>query len=258
MSPLEPADLERLKRWLATALVGSKFNYRHSLYVMEDLLHSSKRVWRMTATQALRLWERSLKTDAVAGHPLLIYLHYPHCRFKCMFCNTSISQLPDAKAVRRYLEDCRREIEFFAPSFEGRSFDLWRVGGGTPSLLDAGELKRWLAPAAERFSFARDSVRTIEFHPASSTRQKLAAARSLGFNRVSFGVQSLNPQVLRSVNRGFQDRAMVDRALRWARDLGFETVNADLIMGLVGESASSFIEGFRSLARSRPTMITVY
>ncbi|MBI4677240.1 MAG: radical SAM protein, partial [Elusimicrobia bacterium] len=222
MAPLEPAAVERMKRWLAAALVGSKFNYRHSLYVMEDLLHSSKRVWRMTAKQALRLWKRSLKTGAVAEHPLLVYMHYPHCRFKCLFCNTPIAQLPDADAVRRYLEDCRREIEFFAPALDGRDCSLWRVGGGTPSLLDAREMRRWLEPAAKLFSFGPDSVRTIEFHPASSTREKLASARSLGFNRVSFGVQSLNARVLRSVNRGYQDPAMVDRAIRWARGLGFE------------------------------------
>ncbi|MBI5881824.1 MAG: radical SAM protein [Elusimicrobia bacterium] len=233
-------------------------DYRQDVFVVEDLLHDAKRTAKLTARQAADLWRRALAAEPARGHGLALYMHFPYCRSRCLYCINPSEPVGDARRARRYLEDSRREIEFLAPSFEGRSFDLWGVGGGTPSLLDAEGLRRWLEPAARRFSFAGRAMRTIEFNPLSTDRAKLKAARSLGFDRVSFGVQSLNTRVLRSVNRGYQDPAMVDRAIRWARDLGFETVNADLIMGLVGESASSFLEGFRSLARSRPTMITVY
>ncbi|MBI4677239.1 MAG: radical SAM protein [Elusimicrobia bacterium] len=221
-----PAELSRIKRRLATALVRLGLEYRHDVFVVEDLLHDSKRTRKLTARQAADLWNRSLAAEPARGHGLALYMHFPYCRSRCLYCINPSEPVGDARRARRYLEDSRREIEFFAPSFEGRPFDLWGVGGGTPSLLDAEGLRRWLEPAARSFSFGERAMRTIEFNPISTDRAKLKAARSLGFNRVSFGVQSLNARVLRSVNRGYQDPAMVDRAIRWARGLGFEPQKA--------------------------------
>lgn len=258
MAVLNRAGLARLKRWLAESLVKAKFGYHKSLYVMEELLHVPQRVKSLTPRKALGLWKESAGIPEVAGHPMLLYMHFPYCRFRCVFCHTSLEPVGRKADVRRYVDDSSRELDYLATALDGRKCALWRVGGGTPSLLDAPELRRWLEPAARRFSFTPDSVRTIEFHPASTDEKKLALVRSLGFDRVSFGVQSMSAKVLGAVGRGYQETAMVSRSLGWARRLGFAVINADLIVGLIGESAAGFLEGFRAVAESRPTSITVY
>lgn len=252
-----PAELASLKLWLTRALVLLKLDVRHNVYVVESLLHDASRTRSISARQALERWGRALETPEVRGGGLKLYMHFPYCQSRCLYCKEQSELMRDASRQTRYLEDSRRELEFFAPAFEGRTFSLWGIGGGTPSLLDAEGLRRWLEPAARRFTFAADAMRNIEFNPISTDREKLEAARALGFNRVSFGVQSLDAKILRSVNRGYQDRDKVRRAIGWARDAGFEVINADLIFGLIGESVAGFLEGFQRLAEAGPTMITV-
>ena len=252
-----PPSVLELRRVLAEALVRAQLDLTGPVSMLNAFLNELRPTSGLTAQGARRLWEEFAQAAAPEGHFLELYMHFPYCRSRCLYCFTSSRAAPGQSALRRYVENAREEAVFFAPAFQGRTFRSWSVGGGTPSLLDAAGLRRWLAPVARLFSFEDKGLRSVELNPASTDGEKLAALRSLGFNRLSFGVQTFNAQLLRAVKRESQDYGMVRRAIRRARQAGFDYVNADLLLGLMGEPASSFLESFRLLAALRPSTIII-
>ncbi|OGR71077.1 MAG: hypothetical protein A2X40_10875 [Elusimicrobia bacterium GWC2_65_9] len=150
----------------------------------------------------------------------------------------------------------QEEVRFFAPIFEGIPFNSFAVGGGTPSLMTATQLKRFCGSALDAFQLPEEGLRSVELHPATTDGSKLRALRELGFKRVSFGVQSMTPETLRRINRR-QSFAAVQAAIHGAKTAGFEVVNADMIFGFVGEPLESFLKSFRQVAAIHPTEITV-
>jgi oxygen-independent coproporphyrinogen-3 oxidase len=160
--------------------------------------------------------------------PFGVYVHIPFCAHRCDYCDfatwTDREHLIDA-----YVDACVRELEQTyrdAPAAGSVFF-----GGGTPSLLPPGQLTRILdaigrEPSAEV---------TVECNPDSVDARKLDAYRAAGVNRLSFGVQSMVPHVLRALGRT-HDPANVERAVALARAAGFERCSVDLIYGTAGES----------------------
>lgn len=256
MSEGIPASVLRLRRAVASALLRARLDVSGPVVMANAFLGELRRARDLNAEAAAALWKESLAA-APAEHRFGLYQHFPYCRSRCLYCFTPSQALPGKEAAARYVEDALRETRFFAPLFRDREFDFWAVGGGTPSLLDLPGLRRWLEPAAKSFAFSRDGLRSVELNPASTSPAKLSLLKSLGFNRVSFGVQSLDPRVLRTVRREYQDFAMLRRVLLWARSAGFGNVSADLVLGLAGESSDGFLDGFRRLASLRPSMIVV-
>lgn len=108
-------------------------------------------------------------------------------------------------------------------------------GGGTPTQLESADLVRILVAIDEQFGLAPDAEVTTEANPDSVTPESLAALRTGGFNRISFGMQSAVPHVLATLDRT-HDPVRVPEAVRWAREAGFEQVSVDLIYGAPGES----------------------
>jgi oxygen-independent coproporphyrinogen-3 oxidase len=135
-----------------------------------------------------------------------------------------------------YLTAIEREIAVRARELPGgtRAVSLY-LGGGTPSSLLPADLARLVSCLDEAFSIAADAERTIEVNPEDVSRESLAAWRSLGFNRLSIGVQSFSTERLRSIRR----RHSADEAIAAARlsaDAGFDNISMDLITGLPGQS----------------------
>ena len=257
MKPRVPPSAIALRRALAEVLVRSKLDLTGPIVMINAFLQELRPTSGLTGEGARHLWEEFGAAAAPRGHFLELYMHFPYCHSRCLYCFTPSRVAPGPEAVRRYVENSREEALFFAPAFEGRTFRALTVGGGTPSLLDAEGLRRWLTPIARGFSFEEKGLRSIELNPASTDAARLSALKALGFNRLSFGVQTFNAGLLRAVKREYQDRAMVRQAIRRARRAGFDYVNADLLLGLMGEPASRFLESFRLLAELRPSTIII-
>ncbi len=255
---LRPRSIAELKRRMAEALVRSKLDYTDDILILNAFLHEFR--WRETdasADEVASIWSAHLKRPRRPEHAFSLYLHIPYCVKKCFFCYCAMRVTTNHETIDRYVPELEREIAFYAPLFRDVRFQNVRIGGGTPSLLSEAQLRDLLRCAASSFSIAEDAVRVIEFNPASTTIEKLATARAFGFNRVSFGVQSLNPRVLKKENREYQTYEMTRDAVFWAQDAGFEIVNIDLIVGLTHDTPEEFLDGFERIAQLKPTSIAV-
>lgn len=249
--------LGRLQRALAETLVRSGLDTSDDILILSAFLHDFR--WsdrRASAAELAEDW-RDLLAKPPPGHFLNLYLHFPFCAEKCLFCLYASRVPPGARTIGAYVEQAQAEIEHHARVFDGAKFRTFAAGGGTPSLLSAGDLERFYAPVFAGFRFEDDAFISIECSPSTVDAEKLRVLRGLGFSRISFGVQSLDAKVLRSVRRGSQRTEMVEAAVRGARGAGFEDVNLDLLFGLLGDGTESFLESFRGVARLRPTTIQV-
>jgi oxygen-independent coproporphyrinogen-3 oxidase len=165
-----------------------------------------------------------------AAEPLVAaYVHIPFCRRLCPYCDFAVQVGGDPG---RYLSALLAEIDAAEPF--SRPLDAIYLGGGTPTALPVPALAALVARLADRLGRAPQAEVSLEANPEDVTREAAAAWRDAGFNRISLGVQSLDPGVLASLGRG-HDPAMARAALATAR-AAFPSVNADLIFGTPGDT----------------------
>jgi oxygen-independent coproporphyrinogen-3 oxidase len=160
-----------------------------------------------------------------------LYVHVPFCVSKCAYCDFySLADRLDL--VHDYVDAVLTEARAHA----GMSFETLYLGGGTPSLLEAANL-RWLVRGLRRvFDLSTLAEATIEVNPESASEELLRSAIDLGFTRVSVGVQSLSDRELRSVGRVHTAAQAVEVM---SRVVGFRDVSADVIVGLPGQTLGS-------------------
>ncbi|HXZ13028.1 MAG TPA: oxygen-independent coproporphyrinogen III oxidase [Candidatus Sulfotelmatobacter sp.] len=172
--------------------------------------------------------------------PVSIYMHLPFCESLCLFCACNVSIQKDKRVAIPYLDALKHEIEHVADRVsQRRKVIQFHWGGGTPTYLSPSQMEDLFRHARERFTFAPDAEIGIEVDPRVTTREHLETLRRLGFNRLSMGIQDFQPQVQEAVHR-IQPYEMTRDLIEAARDLGFESLNVDLIYGLPYQTADSF------------------
>jgi putative oxygen-independent coproporphyrinogen III oxidase len=178
---------------------------------------------------------------ATVGHqPFGIYVHVPFCASRCGYCdfNTyTATELGGGGAAASYADTALTELRLAREVLGGRHPPVSTVffGGGTPTLLPSPDLVRILRAIDDRFGLAADAEITTEANPESVTPASLAALRDGGFTRVSFGMQSVAPHVLDTLDRRHTPGRAVE-AVTEARAAGFAQVSLDLIYGTPGET----------------------
>jgi oxygen-independent coproporphyrinogen-3 oxidase len=206
-----------------------------------------------------RVWARHSNEDPIP-RPLSIYVHIPFCDTVCFYCACNkVVTKNHARAVD-YLDHLYREI-----AMQGRLFDRDRVveqlhwGGGTPTFLETGQMRALMEKIGSHFTLAsaERGEFSIEIDPRSADYAKLKALRQAGFNRVSFGVQDLDPQVQKAVNR-IQSEEKTREVAAAARELGYRSLNVDLMYGLPFQSVGSFEETLRHVVDLNPDRLAVY
>lgn len=185
--------------------------------------------------------------------PFGVYVHIPFCAARCDYCDFATWTDRSAELITAYVDACvtdvtRRYTREDCPPATSIFF-----GGGTPSLLPAGELVRIL----DAIPRAPDAEVTVECNPESADEEKLGAYRDHGVTRLSFGVQSMVPHVLHSLGR-VHNPENVERCVGMVRDLGFETFNLDLIYGASGESADDWRRTIESVLELEPPHVSAY
>lgn len=159
-----------------------------------------------------------------------LYVHVPFCAHKCEYC-AFYSAPPSGDQVNRYVAALVRELEMIAPRCRPRTVFF---GGGTPSLLT---LKQWetVLEAMRRLGLLGAAEFSVECNPATVSEDKARLLRSAGVNRISMGVQSLDPGMLERLGR-VHSREMVFRSYDILRKAGFESVNVDLMFAIPGQT----------------------
>lgn len=191
---------------------------------------------------------------------LSLYVHVPFCFSPCFYCGCTRLITRDSGRADSYLDFLEREIQLQSELFDSdRSVVQLHLGGGTPTFLSSPQLERLLTHLRMRFNFvdADAGEFSIEIDPRTVDFERLRQLRAQGFNRVSFGLQDLDPEVQAAVNR-VQPLAQSRAVLEQARALGFRSLNVDLIYGLPRQTVASFERTLAQIIALRPDRIAAY
>ncbi|MCC7076154.1 MAG: oxygen-independent coproporphyrinogen III oxidase, partial [Acidimicrobiia bacterium] len=190
--------------------------------------------------------------------PLSLYVHLPFCESRCAFCACHAVVTQDRSVAETYLDHLVREIELVADRLGDRgSLAQYHWGGGTPTYSDVPELARLHEAVVGRFELLPNAECAVEVDPRVTSDAQLAALRSWGFNRISLGVQDLDPTVQSAIGRDQTERQTRD-LLEASRRHGFASVNMDLVYGLPAQSVASFRETLEAVCEMRPDRLAVY
>ncbi len=204
-------------------------------------------------------YRRALERPAEPPHPPLgLYVHVPFCVERCQYCYY-LSHDDRPGEVERYLEALEAELRrcVRAPALAGRAPSFVYFGGGTPSLLSTPRVRRLLTGLQEILPWTDAREVTFECAPKSVTRGKLRVLRELGVTRISLGIQQLDDTVLAANGRVHRVED-VEQACAAIQAVGFDTVNLDLMVGLVGETDETFRRSVDRLIELRPDSVTIY
>jgi oxygen-independent coproporphyrinogen-3 oxidase len=192
---------------------------------------------------------------------LSLYLHVPFCTTRCGYCdfNTyTADELGPGASRADYIDAAIAELRLARASLDDdRLISTLFVGGGTPTLLPPADLVRFVDEVRALFGLAPGAEVTTESNPESVDERDLAALRSGGFTRISFGMQSASSAVLRVLDRQHSP-GRTARAVADARSAGFESINLDLIYGAPGETAEQWQESLAAAVEAGVDHISAY
>lgn len=195
-----------------------------------------------------------------AGGPLSIYVHVPFCDTICYYCGCNKVITKDRTRAAPYVDDLEKELAIQSALFTpGRPVDQMHFGGGTPTFLSNEEMRRVITAIDRHFSLKTDDTGeySIEIDPREADAETVAMLRTLGFNRLSLGVQDIDPQVQQAVNR-IQPISLTRTVLDAARVEGFQGVSFDLIYGLPHQTPDSFRRTLDSVIEMAPDRLSLF
>ena len=193
-----------------------------------------------------------------SSNDLSLYFHFPFCDTLCYFCGCTMLVTRDRDRIEEYNQYLKREMDLLAPLVsKGRRVVQLHWGGGTPTHLSPKQIHDIASHISSRFDFADDAERSVELDPREMTQEHVAALAEAGFTRMSMGVQDFDERVQESVNR-IQPESMTRQVLDWARELGFTSVNIDLIYGLPHQTVDSFHQTIDTVLTFAPDRIAVF
>lgn len=190
--------------------------------------------------------------------PLSVYVHIPFCASLCYYCACNKIITKDHRRSTKYLRYVEMEMALLASRLGDQQQTVQvHLGGGTPTFLNADELRQLMQMLRQNFDFSPDAEVSIELDPRTVDSSMMALLAEMGFNRASLGVQDFDPDVQKAVHR-IQPVEMVERTLKESRDAGFSSVSFDLIYGLPKQTVASFRKTLDEVIRLSPDRISLY
>ena len=201
----------------------------------------------------------SLEEAAKRAHdPLSLYVHLPFCEHRCTFCGCNVVVTRHREVEQKYLTYLHREIRELARRLQPRRKVVqYHWGGGTPTYLAPDEMRELQQVVTECFDIAPDAEAAIEVDPRVTTREQIDLLRSMGFNRLSMGVQDFDPEVQAIINRN-QTEPQTRDLFEYSRRAGFGSINIDLIYGLPLQKPETFLKTLKTVIELRAERVAVY
>ncbi len=185
-----------------------------------------------------------------------IYIHMPFCRVKCMYCDFySVADRDDA--IPAYFEALLKEIELCSTDTTYWDIDTIFIGGGTPSMTPPHQLKNLIRALTDKFDIANVSEFTMEANPGEAPADHLKAYRELGVNRISMGVQSLEPALLQFLTR-IHGPDEVFNTFDAVRQAGFDNINCDLIFNIPNQNMDIWKRDLQQIVDLKPEHLSCY
>ncbi len=203
-------------------------------------------------------WLEELRLTYDTDRELSLYVHIPFCDTLCYYCGCNMVATGHYEKAEEYLIHLEQEIDRSAKlTRPGRLVRQLHWGGGTPTYLKPADIRRVMTMIRSRYTIPEDAEMGCEADPRELTREHLVALRESGFNRLSLGVQDLDETVQKAVNR-VQPREMIEQVYAWARELGFSSINMDLIVGLPHQNVDSFAKTLDVVTAWAPDRFAIF
>lgn len=187
-----------------------------------------------------------------------LYIHLPFCESLCTYCGCNKKITTNHDVEDEYLAIIEKEFDMYLSLFHEKPvIREMHLGGGTPTFFSPANLKRFISYIFDRSVVHPQHEFSVEGHPNNTTREHLQTLFDLGFRRVSYGVQDNDPEVQRIINR-IQPLENVRRATAEAREIGYESVNYDLIYGLPKQTLETITKTFEQILELQPDRIAFY
>jgi oxygen-independent coproporphyrinogen-3 oxidase len=191
-----------------------------------------------------------------------LYAHIPFCETRCSFCEYTVTRRSEHGGAAAYMDALHRELALYEDAIELREKTIagFDIGGGTPSFVPAEEIEKLVASVRARLTFRKDADVSIETTPriAAAEPGKIRAYRRAGIDRISMGIQVIEPGLLKVLNREANGVETHRAAVDHLREAGFRRLNLDLMYGFKDQS----LEGWRATVRHAidlaPEYVTLY
>ena len=225
-------------------------------HLKEVYLVSDKRIKLCTDT-AKNEFNILKKIDYKNGYSL--YIGIPFCPTRCLYCSfTSYSIAQWKKDTDTYVEALCKELLAVSKMYKGKKLQTVYMGGGTPTSLEGYQLSKILSVVKKNFDLSNLLELTVEAgRPDSITREKLEALKEVGVDRISINPQTMQQKTLDLIGRHHTIEDIFE-SYKLARDVGFENINMDFIIGLNGETLEDVIDSFTKVKSFAPESITIH
>ncbi len=200
-----------------------------------------------------------LNSPSPGSAPLGLYYHVPFCRKRCHFCYFRVYTDKNSNDIRRYLSATMKELKAYAASsyVNGRKPKFVYFGGGTPSYLSAQQLTDLTNEMKSILSWDEAEEVTFECEPGTLTEKKLEVIKNFGVTRLSLGIENFDDHILAINGRAHRSQA-VFKAYEFARQLGFDNINVDLIAGMLEETDENWSKCVDQVIDLSPDCVTIY
>ncbi|MDY0365470.1 MAG: oxygen-independent coproporphyrinogen III oxidase [Arcobacteraceae bacterium] len=197
--------------------------------------------------------------SADSSKPLSLYIHIPFCRSACYFCGCNVVFTSKEDKKTRYIDYLEQELKLISKYLDtSRKVTQMHFGGGTPTFLSPQDLKRVIDLVKSTFTnFASDAEISCEVDPRFFTKEHMDVLKNGGTNRLSFGVQDLDPKVQAEIHR-IQPFELTKNVMQIARDAGINSINIDLIYGLPYQTKESFLQTLNKIITLEPNRLAVF
>lgn len=236
--------------------VGEEFLAKYNRAGPRYTSYPTAPVWN-DAFNVRNLVEAHRKAE-LAGSPISLYMHLPYCESLCLFCACNVIIQKDKRVAQPYLEVLKKEIARVRELVSReREVVQCHWGGGTPTYLTPEQIEELFNFTREQFCFSSQAEIGIEVDPRVTSRAHLETLRKLGFNRLSMGIQDFHPEVQQAINR-VQPFEQTRDLLVAARQLGFDSINVDLIYGLPYQSPERFSHTVDQILLLEPDRVALF
>jgi oxygen-independent coproporphyrinogen-3 oxidase len=204
-------------------------------------------------------FELQIKQNAVgkSAQHLSLYLHIPFCHSLCYYCGCNKIVTRHKHKADQYLEFLFKEIEHRGKQFANYKVTQIHLGGGTPSFLNKSQLQRLMATLQANFTFDEHFEAGIEIDPREIELTYVDDLASVGFNRLSIGVQDINSEVQEKINRVQSTEFICDLVTK-AKAVGFASINLDLIYGLPLQTSTTLLQTLEKVVEIDPDRISFF
>lgn len=208
-------------------------------------------------------FEKAINESNKSGNDYSIYLHIPFCESQCYYCGCNVVISKEHGIEQQYLEKLKEELSYYGKLVtKDRKAVQIAWGGGTPTFLTPEQIIDLASHISKNFSlYSRedkvDYEYSIEIDPRVTTKEHLQALWQSGFNRLSMGIQDFNKETQEAINR-IQSFEMVDDLVKEAREIGFVSINFDLIYGLPFQKLETFLDTIKEVKQLNPERIAFF